>query len=264
MNPIASNSTEEEEHKKDRQYVTALARGLQILRCFSHDKPVLTPQDLIRMTGLPQPTVWRLCHTLAKEGFIVCAGDNNRMALGLPALAMGYAAQAVQALPTIALPYMQALTDRYRLGLSLAIRDAQDMLYLQRTHGDFIYMNDPVGARRPFISAPTGWACYAAYDTAERNLLLQELIASNPEQKAQITAQLSDALAEYTSNGFITSIGVMHEHMNVVAVPIRLPHSGTVYGLSAAGLAAEWPRGKLLEIGQELLVLAQKLSLSAG
>ncbi|UXJ50161.1 IclR family transcriptional regulator [Pseudomonas citronellolis] len=258
MNEVV-NETEE----KDRQYVTALARGLQILRCFSHEKPELTPQELVRMTGLPQPTVWRLCHTLVKEGFIVCAGENSRMALGLPVLAMGYAAQARQSLPRTALPYMQELTNRHRLGLSLAVRDGLEMLYIQRTHGDFIYMNDPVGARRPFVTAPTGWACFAAYDAEERDQLLQQLNAANHDTQSEISRQLDNAVAEFAANGFVTSIGVMHEHMNVVAVPIRSPRSGAVYGLSAAGLAAEWPRERLLGIGQELLHLARQLAIAA-
>ncbi|TLX71298.1 hypothetical protein FAS41_25295 [Pseudomonas nicosulfuronedens] len=263
MTATPLNEVVNEVEEKDRQYVTALARGLQILRCFSHDRPELTPQQLVRMTGLPQPTVWRLCHTLVKEGFIVCAGENNRMALGLPALALGYAAQARHALPRTALPYMQELTDRHRLGLSLAVRDGLEMLYIQRTHGDFIYMNDPVGARRPFATAPTAWACFAAYDAAERAQVLQLLAAANREAQREISRQLEHAASEYAATGFITSIGVMHEHMNVVAVPIRSPHSGTVYGLSAAGLATDWPRERLLEIGQELLHLARQLTVAA-
>jgi DNA-binding IclR family transcriptional regulator len=55
----------------DRQYVTALARGLEILRCFSALKPELGTTEIAQLTGLPQPTVWRLCHTLIKCGYLV-------------------------------------------------------------------------------------------------------------------------------------------------------------------------------------------------
>lgn len=262
MNTKPTHDTDNEP-EKDRQYVTALARGLQILRCFSHEKPELTPQELVRMTGLPQPTVWRLCHTLTKEGFIICAGENNRMALGLPALALGYAALVRQSLPRIALPYMQELTDRHRLGLSLAVRDGLEMLYIQRTHGDFVYLNDPVGARRPFATAPTGWACFAGYDVDRRAEVLAALHAQSLAVTAENEQQLNDAVTEYETHGFITNIGVMHEHLNAVAVPVRSVRSGTVYGLSASGLAAEWPRERLLEVGRELLSLAQQLSIAA-
>lgn len=251
------------EVEKDRQYVTALARGLQILRCFSHERPELTPQEIVRMTGLPQPTVWRLCHTLTKEGFIVCAGDNQRMGLGLPALALGYAALVRQSLPKVALPQMQALTDNHRLGTSLAARDGLEMLYIQRTHGDFVHMNDPVGARRPFALAPTGWACFAGYNANERRDVLEALELQNPAEFPTLRAQLEHAAEHYAQHGFVTSIGVIHEHLNAVAVPIRSPRSGTLYGLSASGLAADWPKEKLMAIGAALIPMAQQLAVAA-
>lgn len=258
-----SSKTPTPDGEKDRQYVTALARGLQILRCFTHEKPELTPQEIVRITGLPQPTVWRLCHTLSKEGFIVCAGENNRMALGLPALALGYAALVRQSLPQIALPHMQALTDNLRLGTSLAVRDGLSMLYIQRTHGDFVYMNDPVGARRPLATAPTGWACFAAYDTNERNQVLEALEQHDPKAMPSVRALLDQACTQYAQQGFITSIGVIHEHLNAVAVPIRSLRSGTVYALSASGLAADWPQERLMAEGRQLVELASQLAVAA-
>lgn len=248
---------------KDRQYVTALARGLKILRCFNHDRRELSPQEIVRLTGLPQPTVWRLCHTLHREGFIQCSVENGRMMLGLPALALGYAAHVQQALPEVALPYMRALTERHRLGISLAVRDGLQMLYLQRTHGDFIYFNDPVGARRPLALAPTGWACLSTYDDAERSEVLQALKRQMPTKWSDTLSRLERARQDYRKHGCILSIGILHGQLNAVAVPIRSVKSGRVYGLSAAGLATEWPKKQLLAVGAELTELARDLAVVA-
>lgn len=249
--------------EKDRQYVTALARGLQILRCFSHERPELSLQEIVRMTGLPQPTVWRLCHTLNKEGFVVCAGEKHKIAIGLPALSLGYAALVRQDLPKVALPYMKSLTERYRLGTSLAIRERLEMLYLQRTHGDFIYFNDPVGARRPLAIAPTGWACLVAYQEAERRTVLHDLKRQDPAAWPETEGRLEGAFDDYRKHGCICSIGVMHNQFNAVAVPICSTRSAKVYGLSASGLAAEWPKRKLLAIGTKLNALAKDLAIVA-
>ncbi|SEI51719.1 IclR family transcriptional regulator [Pseudomonas sp. NFACC07-1] len=259
----ASPDHTSDELEKDRQYVTALARGLQILRCFNHERPELTTQEIVKLTGLPQPTVWRLCYTLSKEGFIICVGDNNRMALGLPALGLGYAALVRQNLPKVALPYMQTLTERHRVGMSLAVRDGVDMLYIQRTHGDFMYMNDPVGARRPFHLAPTGWACFAGYDSDARSEVLAALQRHDHTAAALTERQLAQAADEYAKTGFVTSIGVIHQHLNSVAVPIRSSRSATVYGLSASGLASDWPLARLQAVGAELVSLAQQLAVAA-
>ena len=47
----------DEEEDKDRQFVTALARGLELLRCFTPSESVLGNQELARKTGLPKPTI---------------------------------------------------------------------------------------------------------------------------------------------------------------------------------------------------------------
>src|SRR4029077_19838606 len=74
---------EEASRKSDRQFVTALGRGLDILQCFTPATPELGTSQLARMTGLPQPTVWRLCHTMTELGFLVQAPDQDRLRLWL-------------------------------------------------------------------------------------------------------------------------------------------------------------------------------------
>jgi DNA-binding IclR family transcriptional regulator len=245
---------------KDRHFVTALDRGLQVLRCFSHDRIELSASEIARMTGLPQPTVWRLCHTLGRSGFVVVAAESGKMTLGVPVLALGYAALVKQSIARVALPHMQAMTTRLRLGTSLAIRDELEMVYLQRTHGDFVYFNDPVGARRPVAVAPTGWACIAAYQDAERAEVMKALKRHEGASWRTVERNILRALDDYREYGFVLSIGVLHEQFNAVAVPICAPNGGSTYGLSASGLAAVWPRKKLMSIGTELRTLAKDLS----
>lgn len=245
---------------KDRQFVTALARGLKVLRCFSHDRPQLSSSDIARLTGLPQPTVWRLCHTLLVEGYLICADGAGKMSIGLPALALGFSALARQPLADIALPRMRAFTERTRLGMSLSIRDGSEMVYLQRTHGDFTYINDPVGARRPFARAPTAWACYGLYDDGERAEVDRLLQDQDPSRWPAVQEHLQGARQQYNSLGFIISIGILHGQLNAVAVPIKSLNSAKVFGLSASGIAAEWPEHRLREVGAELVSLASALA----
>ncbi len=55
----------------DRHFVTALARGLELLACFRHGDRMLGNQDLARRCGLPKSTVSRLTNTLTKLGYLV-------------------------------------------------------------------------------------------------------------------------------------------------------------------------------------------------
>ena len=76
--------------QKERQFVTALARGLEILRCFSVETPLMGNQDIARKTGLPKPTVSRLTYTLTELGFLRYSKHLRKYQLGTAVLALGY------------------------------------------------------------------------------------------------------------------------------------------------------------------------------
>ena len=58
------------EHEGDRQFATTLARGLEVLRCFTPLEPLLGNKEISVRTGLPKPTVSRLTYTLTKLGYL--------------------------------------------------------------------------------------------------------------------------------------------------------------------------------------------------
>jgi len=55
---------------EDRRFITALARGLELLRCFKPQDRWLAHQELARRTGLPHATVSRLSFTLTSLGYL--------------------------------------------------------------------------------------------------------------------------------------------------------------------------------------------------
>ena len=71
MNDIDPTAGGTGEDDKDRNFITALARGLDILRCFKMGEVDLTNQDFAQRTGLPKPTVSRLTHTLVVLEYLV-------------------------------------------------------------------------------------------------------------------------------------------------------------------------------------------------
>ncbi len=123
---------------EDRQFVTALARGLEILRCFTPASRELGTADIARLTGLPQPTVWRLCHTLSNMGFLQPAAGGTRLRPGIAGLSLGFAVLADQPLAEIARPWMAELALRHQGAVSLGARDGNQMVYLQRCQGSAI------------------------------------------------------------------------------------------------------------------------------
>src|ERR1044071_7867275 len=56
--------------KEDRHFVTALARGLEVLACFRSGDTLLGNGDLAERCRLPKSTVSRLSQTLARLGYL--------------------------------------------------------------------------------------------------------------------------------------------------------------------------------------------------
>jgi DNA-binding IclR family transcriptional regulator len=251
---------EESSRKPDRQFVTALGRGLDILQCFTPATPELGTSQLARMTGLPQPTVWRLCHTMTELGFLVQVPDQDRLRLGLPVLTLGYAVLASQRIGETAKPYMEAIAKRHQGAVSLGVRDGLNMLYLQRCQGSSIILADlSIGSRVPLAYSATGWAYLAAIPERERKQLIADIRAADRQKWAATEPSFESSLKEFKKTGYVTNIGSLHPQVNAVAVPVPSQDGSVLLTISSGGLSSVFTSKVLHEVGTELKSLAEKL-----
>jgi len=246
---------------RDRQFVTALARGLDILRCFTPSSPTLGTTDIARLTNMPQPTVWRLCHTMVQLGFLRSSGDGEKLQPGLPVLGLGYAVLAGHPISELARPYMQEIADRHQGAVSLGARDGLSMIYLQRCQGPLIVLPGlRIGSRVPLAYSATGWAYLAGLSASERKTLLAEVRKAEGTAFKETAERLERALATFDETGLIINEGSLHQEINAVAVPLRSDDGSVLLTLSSGGISAIFNRAKLDKIGEELKALAAQLS----
>lgn len=248
----------------DRQFVTALARGLEILGCFSSSKPELGGTQLAAMTGLPQPTVWRLCHTMVRLGYLVpVSGDKLRP--GIPVLRLGRAALASIPLAEAARAPMQAMADRFGSASGLGARDGGRMVFVQRCLSEAqLVMNLRVGSRLPLLTSAVGWGLLAGFGGAEREALVAEHAASDPRWP-QVEPAFQRAMQEFTKCGYILNLGVFHGGYNTAAAPIMGRDGRPAFALSCAGSAVTHsPAFLRRDVAPELLAIARKLEREHG
>ncbi|MBP0657303.1 helix-turn-helix domain-containing protein, partial [Mycobacterium tuberculosis] len=62
---------------------------LELLRCFTPQRPYLGNQDLSQLTGLPKATITRLTYTLVKLGYLKQSAVTNKYQLSVGVLAFG-------------------------------------------------------------------------------------------------------------------------------------------------------------------------------
>lgn len=255
----ASDQAPEQGEEPDRQFVTALARGLEILRCFSAERRWLGTTEIAHLTGLAQPTVWRLCHTLQKTGFLSLVPGKDKLQLGVAAIALGGAALAGQEALEVIRPMLQAFADRYQVAVALGRREDDSIVYLLRCQGNSpLLMNLRVGSRIPLFHSAIGWAYLACCTADEQSQLLSEAKKRGELGEPSELKTMQAALAAYGEQGFLIHERPQYQ-INTVASAIELPFKER-YVISCGGPASLLPSALLQnEVGPLLAELASQL-----
>jgi DNA-binding IclR family transcriptional regulator len=251
--------------KADRHFVTALARGLEVLSVFRSRDRMLGNQELARRSGLPKSTVSRLTYTLTKLGYLEPAQDeagNSGYRLGSAVLALGSTMLARLDMRALARPLMQELADHSQAMVSLGMRDRLSMIYVENCRSESaLTLSLDVGSRIPLATTAMGRAYLAGCSDTERADLLERVRERDPASWPQVKAGIDQALEQYRTLGCCTSFGEWQKDVNAVAIALRpatgrrsvmaINCGGPVFNLSPDFLLQE-VRPLMLALGEQL------------
>src|SRR5665647_408956 len=199
----------------NQQFVTALARGITVLRCFTATRTELGTMEIAQMTGLPQPTVWRLCQTLQELGCIATTPYSRKLCIGMGILGLGFSALSSMNLGDLPLPEMQRLADENRAAVSLFVAEPSEMLIVQRAQGNgALVPNLTNGSRIPLATSAAGWAYMAALSDEARAPVLRRLGPSYGDRWEKTQALIMNACEEYSRIGFVLNPGFFRAEIN--------------------------------------------------
>jgi DNA-binding IclR family transcriptional regulator len=245
------------EGAKDRQFVTALARGLEVLRCFGPGDAFLGNQEIARRTGLPKPTVSRLTHTLTALGYLRHSPEKAQYGLGAAVLSLGYSMVAQMDVRRVARPLMQALAEHTGASVSLGARDRLSMVYIDtyRNAATFTVQLE-AGSRIPLAVTSMGRAYLCGLAGPERRGLLDQIRRAEGREWPRVRKGIDRALRDHAEGGLCYSLGDWRREIHAVAAPLPPAGDGEVLVFSCSGAAFQLGREKLTrEIGPRLLNL---------
>ncbi|MFC4345935.1 IclR family transcriptional regulator [Cupriavidus numazuensis] len=151
------------DESRNRHFVTALARGLDVLSCFSGGESVLANHEIAKLCGLPKSTVTRLTYTLTKLGYLHFVTDRGKYRLGIATAALSSSMVANFDVRQVARPYLTSLAAETGAVVGLATRDRLSMLYLECCHStSIVTLSLNVGSRTPLATSASGLALLAA------------------------------------------------------------------------------------------------------
>lgn len=248
-----------------RDEVSALARGLALLRLLADAQEPLSNGELARRAGIPKATVSRLTATLQSAGFLRLAPD-ERFALGPATLHLGNAFLRSFDFRQQARMHLAELADAAGANVHLGVREGLDILLIDtiRPRSALIVSRMDVGSRMAIATSAVGRAYFASLPADQRQALLEELRAASGEGWPQVHDRMERALAEYARSGFCSSFGEWHPEINAVGFCLRGPR-GELYGVSVGGPAYILKKDFLLEkVGPQLLRTRQAIEREAG
>ncbi len=255
--------------KEDRHFVTALARGLDVLSAFRSRDRTLGNQELARRCGLPKSTISRLTYTLTKQGYLEHAKDasgNAGYRLGSAVLALGSAMLARMDMRQVARPLMQELADSSQAMVSLGIRDRLSMIYVENCRSESaLTLSLDVGSRIPLAHTAMGRAYLAGCSDAERSALLERIRGHDEKAWPHVRADLELAFAHYREHGCCASFGEWQKDVNAIAAAFRPEGGRSVMVVSCGGPGFNLsPQFLMAQVRPQLVALVRKLQSASG
>ena len=254
------------EHEGDRQFATTLARGLDVLRCFTPPEPMLGNKEISVRTGLPKPTVSRLTYTLTKLGYLRHNMRLGKYQLGSAVLSIGYPLLASMSVRQIARPHMKELADYCNGSVSMGIRDRLNMVYVESCRsGNGITTLPDIGTAVPIAQAAIGRAYLAACTPPEREGLLNQMKVKQPEILRKYKPQIDRGVDDVRSRGFCSSVGELRREVHAVGVPMRRTIDGEIVSFNCGVPAFMLKKGQLEDdIGPRLVSMVRNIEAALG
>jgi DNA-binding IclR family transcriptional regulator len=251
--------------ERDAQFATTLARGLDILRCFTPQDAVLGNAQLAARTGLSRPTVSRFTYTLTRLGYLRSDAAGSGYTLGPAVLSLGYPMLASIALRQIARPAMAELAAHVRGAVSMGMRDRLNVVYVETSRSRNLLSRQfsDIGMTHPMIASAMGHAYIASRPARERDALIESIRILMPAEWKQHHAALAANVRHYTRTGICVSHGEFLPGFHSVGVPVPVPSLRDTFMFNCVMPGTSAAAGKLeTDVGPRLKALVQSLTSS--
>lgn len=221
---------------KDRNFITALARGLDVLRSFRDGEVSLSNADFAERTGLPKATVSRLTHTLCALDYLVADPRMSAYRLGAGVLQLGFGVLSGIDIAQRAAHEMRRLRDGPNSYISVALGEQHhlDVIYVAAERSrEPVALEIRIGSQLPLFDSAIGRAILVGMTEKAREETF--LLLDGAAAQDQGRTVYDQALEEYRAKGFCSAYGSWRSDVNGIAVPVFSMSGARVYALNVGG-----------------------------
>jgi IclR family transcriptional regulator, pca regulon regulatory protein len=207
----------------DPNFMASLARGLAVIRGFSQQRRHLTIAQLSHRTAIPRAAVRRCLYTLMKLGYVGTV-DGRTYALQPRILALGHAYLSSTPLATSVQPLLDHITDLLHESSSLAVLEADEILYIARssTTARVMSVDLGLGSRLPAYCTSMGRVLLAGQSPTELDAYLSRVKLTRLTTHTVSTAkELKQVLDAVRREGFAIVDQELEIGLRSIAVPVK-------------------------------------------
>jgi IclR family pca regulon transcriptional regulator len=238
----------EDNHDEDaRDYVTALARGLSVMKAFSDQAERLTLSDVARIVDLPRASVRRALFTLEALGYVESSGRYFSLTPRVLTLAQAYLSSSP--VPRVAQSFLEKVSEALGESCSLSILHDNEVIYIARSARKRLgSLHRDVGTHLPAHCTSMGRVLLAALPEAElENFLARATLT--PFTRFTITdkSSLREALEKTRRNLYSLVDQELEMDLRSLAIPVRNAAGRTIAAMNVSARASLKSKKQMLD-----------------
>jgi len=236
----------------------SLTRGILVLRAFRPGTEMLGNGELAERTGLARASISRLTQTLTEAGYLEYSKPQRAYRLGAAVLTLGHAMRSGSPVLRVAIPRMTALARRLRINVGLAVRDQDEMVYLEsvRFNSKGSQRSVVSGQRVPIELTALGRAWLAAAAREERDAFMAQLRQRRRARWRVLKAEIDEAAQSVERRGYC--VASWQPQVLALAAPIT-PEHHALHVLNVS-VTTDEPRSAVIRaLEGPLLMLASEI-----
>lgn len=236
---------------------------IDVLRCFSSEKPLVGVTEIAAQVGLHKSSVSRLLTTLESEGWVEQDPATRRYQLGLGLIAIAGPLLANLNVRKVAYPYLHELAEMSQETTVLAVWEESASVTVEQIASDrTIKHTSPLGARYDSTGSATVQIFLADMDQATIAQLLED--GAVHLQEGWTPAALQERLAAVRAEGYATNLQETSDDEIGIAAPVYDHRSRVVASVLLAAPAYRINMTVTASLIEQCVEAAAKISTRLG
>ncbi|RBI66654.1 IclR family transcriptional regulator [Vreelandella sulfidaeris] len=204
-----------------RDFVTALASGLEVIQAFDHDHPRMTLSEVATRTGMNRAKARRFLLTLHALGYV--RKQQRYFELAPRVLQLGYAFLSANNYRDVIQQYLEDITAETGESSSLGVLDDNEVIYVARSAAKHRLMaiTLSVGTRLPAAHTSMGRMLLAQLSDTDLEHVLSSLVLEPYTDKTVTDVhELRSQISKARHQGYAISDQELDSGLRSIAVPV--------------------------------------------